>query len=142
MAENVLDMVEQLREIVGEFKRILYGDSAARTNGLVVEFGDLRRDVQAIKDDIQRLKATDVQAVRDDIQRLKTKRHNIWLWVAGYLAFAASVTFGVIGILNQVDGHNVWGLPAAVALWLAAVMAGAALILFLGGFGWLDRGPQ
>ncbi len=127
MAENVLDMVEQLREIVGEFKRILYGDSAARTNGLVVEFGDLRRDVQAIK---------------DDIQRLKTRRHNIWLWVAGYLAFAASVTFGVIGILNQVDGHNVWGLPAAVALWLAAVMAGAALILFLGGFGWLDRGPQ
>lgn len=125
MADNVLDMMEQLREIVGEFKRILYGDSAARTNGLVVEFGDLRRDVQTIK---------------DDLARLKTKRHNIWLWVAGYLAFAASVTFGVIGILNQVDGHNVWGLPAPLALWLAAVMAGAALVLFLGGFGWLDRG--
>lgn len=122
-SDNVLDVLEELREIVGEFKRILYGDTAARTNGLVVEFGDLRRDVQAL---------------RDDVHRLKNRKPNVWLWVMGYLSFAASVTFGVIGILN-LAGHAVFGLPAAVALWLAAALGGMALVLFLGGFGWLDR---
>lgn len=124
-SDNVLDVIDELREIVGEFKRILYGDTAARTNGLVVKFDDLHRDVQAL---------------RDDVHRLKNRRANVWMWVAGYVSFSASVAFGVVGMINLIDNHNVLGLPAAVALWLAAVLAGLALMLFLGGFGWLDRG--
>jgi hypothetical protein len=122
-SDNVLDVVEELREIVGEFKRILYGDAAARTNGLVVEFGDLRREVASIK---------------EDLHRMKSRRPVIGLWVGGYVAFVAAVAFGVVAGLNLVGARELWSLPAPVAVFLATFCALVALFLFMAGFGWID----
>ncbi len=122
--DNLFEAVERLEQVSARLERILYGDKDARRSGLIDEFEGLRRDVQRLNEDVQRIKA---------------KRPNMWMWILGYLSFAASVTFGVVGILNQIDGHNVWGLPAAVAMWLAAMLAAGALLMFLNGFGWLDR---
>lgn len=122
--DNLFEAVERLEQVSARLERILYGDKEARRGGLLDEFEGLRRDVQTLNEDVKRIKA---------------KRPNVWLWIMGYLSFVASVTFGVVGILNQIDNHNVWGLPAAVALWLAAMLAAGALLMFLSGFGWLDR---
>lgn len=124
-SDNVLDVVEELRQIVGEFKRILYGDQAARTNGLVVEFGDLRREVASIK---------------EDLHRLKSRRPVVWLWIGGYVAFVAAVAFGVVAGLNMIGEPDLWGLPVSVSVFLALFCATVALFLFLGGFGWFDDG--
>lgn len=127
MAENLIEAVERLEAVTARFERLMYGDPPGRPGGLLAEFESLRRDVQGL---------------HEDVQRLKAKRPNVWLWVFGYVCFAGSVTFGVVGILNQIDGHNVFGLPAAVGLWLAAMLAAGALLLFMAGFGWLDFDGQ
>lgn len=124
-ADNLFEAVERLEAVTAKFERLMYGDPPGRPLGLLADFDGLRRDVQLL---------------HEDVTRIKSKRPNVWLWIMGYVMFCGSITFGVVGILNQIDGHNVWGLPAALALWLAAALAGAALICFLGGFGWLERG--
>lgn len=125
MAENLIEAVERLEAVTARFERLMYGDPPGRPVGLLAEFEVLRKDVQIL---------------HEDVQRLKAKRTNLWLWVFGYICFAGSVTFGVVGILNQIDGHNVFSLPAGVALWLSAMLAAGALPMFLAGFGWLEYG--
>lgn len=124
MAENLIEAVERLEQVSARLERILYGDTDARRKGLLDEFEGLRGDVSSL---------------REDVGRIKSRKPSVWLWILGYTAFCGSVTFGVVGLLNQIDGHNVLGLPPSLALWLAAVLAGAALLLFLNGFGWLQR---
>jgi hypothetical protein len=121
--ENILEAVDRIEIAVNRFERILYGDPPARPNGLIVEFEGLRKDVQGL---------------RDDVHRLQNKRPNVLLWVAGFAAFVVSMSFGMVGFVNLAGNHEVWNLPGPVALWLAATFAVVALLLFLGGFGWLD----
>lgn len=122
-SDNILDVVDELRQITGDLKLIVYGDEKARINGLLVDFGDLRRDVALIKEDVSRLKA---------------RRPSIWLWVMGYVSFLAGTGFGVVAILNQIDGHNVFDMPAPVAAFLSSMFLVVALFMFMVGFGWFD----
>ncbi len=121
--ENILEAVDRIEAAEGKFERILYGDPPARPNGLLVEFEGLRRDVQA---------------VREDVHRLQNRRPNVLLWVAGFVSFVAAMVFGMVGFMNVAAGHDVWNLPGSVGLWLAGMFAVVALLLFMGGFGWLD----
>jgi hypothetical protein len=124
VADNLIATVERLEVVTAKFERMLYGEPPERPGGLIAEF-------QALRDDVRKLDA--------DMQRLKSRRTNVWLWIMGYLTFAAGVTFGVVGLLNLIDGHNVLDIPSPVGLWLAAILTMGSLIMFLGGFGWLDR---
>jgi hypothetical protein len=121
--ENLFEVVDRLQGIVDELRKLLYGDDNTRVVGIVKEFDLLRRDVAAL---------------HDEVERLKRRRPNIWLWVLGFLMFSAGVTFGMVGLFN-LDGGHIFDLPATVALWLAGVLTMMSLLLFLGGFGWLDR---
>lgn len=120
--ENILEAVDRIEAAVGKFERILYGDPPARPNGLLVEFEGLRRDVQGLREDVHRLQ----------------NRPNVLLWVAGFAAFVAAMAFGMVGFMNLTAGHEVWNLPGSVGLWLAGMFVLVSLLLFLGGFGWLD----
>lgn len=121
--ENLVDVVEQLQQIVNDFKRILYGDQAARTDGLLVEFNLLRKEVHEL-------------GMRVD--QLQARRPHVWAWICGYVAFMAATVFGVVAIINRVEGHDVWHLAPELATWVALGCAGFALLLFLIGFGWFD----
>lgn len=123
--ENLIDAVERLEVVSAKLERILYGDKDARRGGLIDEFEGLRKDVQTL---------------HADVQRLKARRPNVWLWVGGYVAFMASGLFAMSAIYNQPQVQALLDMPPALALWLAVALAGAALLLFIGGFGWLDRG--
>lgn len=122
-SDNILDVVEELRQIVADLKRTLYGDQATHSAGILTEFDSLRKDVLTLQ---------------QDVQALKTRRPNVGAWVLGYFSFCAGVALGVIAFLNSVDSHNVFGMPAGIALWLAALFAVGALFMFMWGFGWFD----
>ena len=121
--ENILEAVDRIEAAVSKFERILYGDPPARPNGLLVEFEGLRRDVQSL---------------HEDVHRLQNRRPNVLLWVAGFAAFMAAMIFGMVGFMNLTAGHDVWNLPGGVGLWLAGMFALVSLLLFMGGFGWLN----
>ena len=123
--ENILEAVDRIESAVCRFERILYGDPPARPNGLLVEFERLRRDVQGL---------------REDVQRLKARRPNMVMWSVGYLSYLAAGTLGIAGLMNQFGEHDVFGLPGSVALGLAVLFAILAAFLLIGGHGWLDGG--
>jgi hypothetical protein len=122
-SENILEVMDTLVQVVSDLKLIVYGDEKARINGLLVDFGELRRDVAIVK---------------EEVHKLKNRRPQVWLWILGYFSFLAGTMFGVVAILNQIDNHNVFDLPAPVAVFLASMFVVAALFLFLGGFGWFN----
>lgn len=121
--ENILEAVDRIEAAVSKFERILYGDPPARPNGLLVEFESLRRDVQGL---------------REDVQRIKGRRPNVLMWAVGYLSFLTSMALGVVGFMNLIGAHDAWGLPGPAGLWLALTFAVIAAFLFVGGYGWLD----
>lgn len=123
MSDNILDVVDELRQVINDLKLIVYGDEKARINGMLADFSDLRRDVASVKDEMGRIKA---------------RRPSIWAWVMGYGSFLAGTGFGVVAILNQIDNHNVFDMPAPVAAFLAGMFLVVALFLFMAGFGWFD----
>lgn len=122
--DNLIDVVDQLREIVQDLKRTLYGDHATRSTGLLVEFDSLRNDVKRLE---------------SDLSKVKNRRPNITAWATGYVAFCTAVVFAIISVMNQIDNHNILGLAPVVAMWLALLFGGAALVLFLVGFGWFEH---
>jgi hypothetical protein len=125
VAENLIEAVERLELVIGRIERLMYGEPPGRPGGLLAEVEGLRRDVQGL---------------REDVHRLKSRRPNIWVWAGGYLVFLVSGAFALVGAVNQVLASRLWDIPPVVAMWLAVMLAGGALIMFLGGFGWLDRG--
>jgi hypothetical protein len=124
-SDNLFEVVEQLREIVADLKRTLYGDHATRSTGLLTEFDSLRRDVESLK---------------GDVQRIRSKRPNVGSWVTAYVLFCAAVIFLAAGMVNLFVGHNALGVEPALAFWLAAGLVVIAGVLFAVGYSWLDRG--
>lgn len=122
-SDNILDVVDELRQIVADLKRTLYGDQATRSPGVLSEFDGLRKDVRTLQ---------------DDVKQIKSKRPNVGAWILGYFSFCAGIALCVIAFLNSVDSHNVFGMPAGIALWMGALFAVGALFLFMWGFGWFD----
>lgn len=122
--ENLLDIVERLDRIVTDLKLALYGSPEARSTGLFAEFDTLR---------------TRVERLERDVEAQKQRRPNVWLWVAGYWSFVAAVAFGAVALLNTATDLNLWDAPTPLSGAIAAFFAVVALVLFLLGFGWLDK---
>lgn len=122
--ENLLDIVERLDRIVTDLKLALYGSPEARSTGLFAEFDMLR---------------TRVSQLERDVEAQKARRPNIWLWVVGYWSFIAAAAFGAVAMLNTATDLNLWDAPTPLAATLAIFFAVGALVLFLLGFGWLER---
>jgi hypothetical protein len=123
--DNLFEVVEDLRSIVADLKRTLYGDHATRSTGLLVEFDALRREVQSLQ---------------QEIQRIKNKRPSIPTWMAGFLVFCVGGVAAMVALINLLPGFNIFGVSSTAAMWLAIVFGASALALFIAGFGWLDRG--
>jgi hypothetical protein len=123
--DNLFDVVQELREIVADLKRTLYGDHATRSTGLLTEFDSLNQRVASLE---------------RDVTRLKNKRPSIPTWVAGFLVFWAGELAAIVALINLVPGFNIFGISSTAAMWLAIVFGASALALFIAGFGWLDRG--
>lgn len=122
-SDNILDAVDRIEQAIGKFERILYGDTQARQNGLLVEFEGLRKDVQGL---------------RSDVQNLKNRRPSVPMWASGYFLFVVSGMFAIIGFVNLLGRGLIWDLPPVIALSIAGIFVLIALFLFVGGFGWLD----
>lgn len=122
-SDNILDAVDRIEQAIGKFERILYGDTQARQNGLLVEFEGLRKDVRDL---------------REDVQRLQNRRPNVLMWITGYVLFLIAGAMATVSFINQVSDLLVWDLDPAIAGGLAVIFAGIALFMFIGGFGWLD----
>jgi hypothetical protein len=124
-SDNLFDVVQELRDIVADLKRTLYGDHATRSTGLLTEFDGLRRDVESLK---------------QDVQKVKNKKPSIPTWTAGFLVFWAGELAAIVALINLVPGFYLFGVSSTAAMWLAIVFGASALVLFIAGFGWLDRG--
>jgi hypothetical protein len=124
-SDNLFEVVEQLREIVADLKRTLYGDHATRSTGLLSEFDVLRRRVEAVE---------------AEQQRIRNKRPNVGSWVTAYVLFCGAVIFAAAGIVNVSVDHNALDVEPAAAFWLAAGLVVIAGVLFAVGYSWLDRG--
>lgn len=129
--DNLYEVVGELREIVSDLKRALYGDAATRSKGLMSELDGLRSDVTALQVDVQRLQV--------DVQRLQAQRPKVASWIAGYVVFCLFLVFLIAGIVNRAASHDAFGLPADTALGLAVLAAVAACVLFIVGFDWVRR---
>ena len=123
--DNLFDVVEDLRSIVADFKRALYGDTATRSPGLLSQLEGHEQRLQSMEQRVQRME--------------ERRRANPIAWTAGYISFCVAVVFSIAALLNQLQGHHLLGIPPEVAVWLAVLFAASALILFIVGFGWFER---
>lgn len=123
--DNLFDVVEELRTIVADFKRALYGDPATRSQGLLSQLDSHAERLQRIE-----LKLSQME---------RSRRANPVAWTAGYVSFCVAVVFAIAALLNQLQGHRLLGIPSDVATWLSVLFAGSALVLFIVGFGWFER---
>ena len=123
--DNLFDVVEELRTIVADFKRALYGDPATRSQGLLSQLDSHAERLQRIE-----LKLSQME---------RSRRANPVAWTVGYVSFCVAVVFAIAALLNQLQGHRLLGIPSDVATWLSVLFAGSALVLFIVGFGWFER---
>lgn len=123
--DNLFDVVEQLRVIVSDFKRALYGDSATRSPGLLSQLESQEVRLRLIEQRIEKIEAR--------------RQANPVAWTAGYILFCMAGVFGIAALLNQIEGHRLLGIAPDVAGWLAAMFGGLALVLFIVGFGWFEH---
>ncbi len=123
--DNLFDVVEELRSIVADFKRALYGDPATRSQGLLSQLDSHAERLQRIEQKIERMEGS--------------RRENPVAWTAGYISFCVAVVFAIAALLNQLQGHHLLGIPPEVATWLAILFSASALVLFIVGFGWFER---
>jgi len=122
--DNLLDVVDDLRILVAELRRLLYGDQASRFPGIVA-------DLDAQKSRIDRVEA--------DIRHIKSKRPVVAMWIGGFLAFVAAVLLSMVALVNASTPANLWDMPVTFAAVCAAGLTALSLIMFLGGFGWLEK---
>jgi VIT1/CCC1 family predicted Fe2+/Mn2+ transporter len=115
-SDNLLDVVERLEAAVADFRRLLYGDQATRSSGMITEFEGLRRRVE----------------------QLETRRPRAGLWVIGYLTFMAAAVCAIVGTVNAVVGTSLLDISPVLAFVLSVILAIAALVLFVTGFGWFE----
>ncbi len=131
MGEDLERTVDRLGTYIERLERVVYGDEYARVPGILAQLDGLRVDVQSVR--------TDVQSVRTDIAAAKAHGPQIWLWIVGYVAFLISGMFAASAFHAMPELQAIFAIPGPVALALAAIFAGAALVLFAAGFGWLTR---
>jgi hypothetical protein len=119
---NPYDVVQELRVIVEDLKRAVYGDPASRSPGMFQEFDSLRRDVNLL---------------RQELEQVKSRKPSAANWTIGYISFCAGGIFAVIAVLNQIPRNEILNIPGELAAIFAIVLAAIALYFFLSGFGWI-----
>ena len=117
---NPYDVLEELRWIVNDLKRALYGDTTLRTPGLFNELDSLRKDVHSMK---------------IDVESIKNRRPRLYQWLAGYAAFCVGLILAVIALLDQGQVIHT-RVPAELAGLLAVVLITVAAVLLMSGHGW------
>ena len=125
--DNLFEAFEKQEAITARLERIVFGDPPAHPVGLLQQMEQL---------------SSQLEAVRSDLQAVKRRRPNVLLWTVGYVLFLISGMFAMTAFMSLPEVHTALDMPAPVAVGLALVFAAGALLLFMGGFGWLDRGPQ
>lgn len=130
---SIYESVDQLRILVDDLRKLLHGDAATRTGGLIAEFDALRSEQQS-----QRRELHDV---RTDLQRLSHRRPIIWLWLLGFGFFSFGMALLVVAGVNAALPTVNWlDLPAGVSFGLSFLFLILSAPMFLAGFGWLVDG--
>ena len=132
MAEDLERTVDRLGDMIARLERVTYGDDYARVPGLLNQVEGLRGDLLGLR--------TDVSTLRNDITTVQQRKPNVWLWALGYVAFLVSGAFAMSAFYNLTEIQALLSMPAPLAVSLAVLFALAALLLFVGGFGWLRGG--
>lgn len=122
--QSPFDVLEELKWIVADLKRALWGDTNLRTPGMFNELDALRKKVDQIQ---------------IDVQELKERQGRPGMWLAGILCFCAAIIFGCIAVYNGVFGDGISRVPADIAGWIAAGFGVTALYLLTSGHGWIGR---
>jgi hypothetical protein len=124
--DNLFDAFEEQRRLSDQLQRIVFGDPPAHPVGLLERMERLDKRL----DEVARA-----------LGRVEARRPNLWLWGTGYLVFLVSGAFAMVAFSGYPQVQALLDMPSSVAFGLAAVFALAAALLFVGGYGWLDRGP-
>jgi hypothetical protein len=119
---NPYDVVQELRVIVEDLKRAVYGDPASRSPGMFQEFDSLRRDVNLL---------------RQELEQVKSRKPSAANWTIGYISFCAGGIFAVIAVLTQRDSKH----PRRTCSDICDCVGGNRSLLFSLRL-WLDRGQS
>lgn len=121
-SDNLLDVVDELRQLVGELRRLMYGDTATRSSGLIADFERHERRITALE---------------AEVVRLKNRKPIVGMWIGGFVAFVTAIILTAIGFINAVTPANMLDMSPLLSLSLAGCLTVVSLVMFLGGFGWL-----
>lgn len=124
--DNLIESFAQMEASTARLERIVFDDPDTHVPGLLTRMERLNRQLETVS---------------NDLQAVKRRRPNMSLWVAGYLAFLVSGGFAMVAFYTLPEVRMALDLPGPIAVGLALVFAVAALLLFVAGFGWLDRAP-
>jgi heme/copper-type cytochrome/quinol oxidase subunit 4 len=61
------------------------------------------------------------------------------MWIGGFIAFAAAIVLTGVGFVNYVSHANLMDMSPLLAWSIAACLTVVSLVMFLGGFGWLEH---
>jgi len=120
--QNPYDILGATADVVRDLNRALYGDPQSRTPGLFDRLDTLIAKMDQFS---------------ADLERLKRRHPNITNWLLGYTTHYASIVFTIITIINSIPGVSVGNMPVEVSATLAVVLAAAALVFLLIGYGWI-----
>lgn len=124
--ENLIEAFTQLEASTARLGRIVFDDPDTHAPGLLTRIERLNRQLETVS---------------GELQQMKRRRPNLSLLVAGYLAFLVSGVFAMVAFYALPEVRAALDLPGPVAVGLAILFAGAALLLSVAGSGWLDRAP-
>lgn len=121
--ENVMDLVDELKDLVAQMRELLYGNDKTRNSGLVRDFEHHERRIAALE---------------ADVVKLKNRKPVIGMWIGGFIAFAGAVAVTGVGFVNFASHTNMLDMSPPLAWGIAACLTVVSLVMFLGGFGWLE----
>lgn len=124
--DNLIESFTQMEASTARLERIVFDDPDTHAPGLLTRIERLNRQLESVS---------------GDLQQLKRRRPNLSILVAGYLAFLISGVFAMVAFYALPAVRVALDLPGPVAVALALLFAGAALLLSVTGSGWLDRAP-
>lgn len=122
--DNLFEAFSRLEASAARLDRIVFDDPDTHAPGLMTRIERLNRQLETVS---------------SDLQQMKRRRPNLSLLVAGYLAFLVSGVFAMVAFYALPEVRAALDLPGPVAVGLAFVFAGTALLLSIAGSGWLDR---
>lgn len=124
--DNLFESFTQMEATTARLERIVFDDPDTHAPGLLTRIERLNRQLETFG---------------SDLQAIKRRRPNLALWAAGYLAFLVSGVFAMVAFYTLPEVRAALDLPGPVAVVLALLFAVAAMLLFVAGYGWLDRAP-